>query len=166
MITKLDKISDISTEFGTTLASAKQMSWFYNNKNPDSPVQPVMGGGKITDWIGYDHSATNTPTVVLCVGTKNYTTNNYIETWRFEPEKPGSAEHGRQYVMNNRFVYLNFYRSFVDGSSFTAQTQSLYSIDSKWVFNIGTTYNFNGYWSKRITSIQIFGIAFMNYNTH
>jgi len=51
MITKLDKISDISTEFGTTLASAKQMSWFYNNKNPDSPVQPVMGGGKITDWI-------------------------------------------------------------------------------------------------------------------
>lgn len=57
MITKLDKISDISTEFGTTLASAKQMSWFYNNKNPDSPVQPVMGLGKITDWIGYDHSA-------------------------------------------------------------------------------------------------------------
>lgn len=57
MITKLDKISDISTEFGTTLASAKQMSWFYNNKNPDSPVQPVMMGGKITDWIGYDHSA-------------------------------------------------------------------------------------------------------------
>lgn len=57
MITKLDKISDISTEFGTTLASAKQMSWFYNNKNPDSPVQPVMEGGKITDWIGYDHSA-------------------------------------------------------------------------------------------------------------
>lgn len=57
MITKLDKISDISTEFGTTLASAKQMSWFYNNKNPDSPVQPVMGWGKITDWIGYDHSA-------------------------------------------------------------------------------------------------------------
>ena len=56
MITKLDKISDISTEFGTTLASAKQMSWFYNNKNPDSPVQPVMGS-KITDWIGYDHSA-------------------------------------------------------------------------------------------------------------
>lgn len=56
MITKLDKISDISTEFGTTLASAKQMSWFYNNKNPDSPVQPVMGLGKITDWIGYDHS--------------------------------------------------------------------------------------------------------------
>lgn len=57
MITKLDKISDISTEFSTTLASAKQMSWFYNNKNPDSPVQPVMEGGKITDWIGYDHSA-------------------------------------------------------------------------------------------------------------
>lgn len=57
MITKLDKISDISTEFGTTLASAKQMSWFYNNKNPDSPVQPVMRRGKITDWIGYDHSA-------------------------------------------------------------------------------------------------------------
>ena len=57
MITKLDKISDISTEFGTTLASAKQMSWFYNNKNPHSPVQPVMGRGKITDWIGYDHSA-------------------------------------------------------------------------------------------------------------
>lgn len=56
MITKLDKISDISTEFGTTLASAKQMSWFYNNKNPYSPVRPVMGGGKITDWIGYDHS--------------------------------------------------------------------------------------------------------------
>lgn len=61
MITKLDKISDISTEFGTTLASAKQMSWFYNNKNPDSPVQPVMVGGKITDWIGYDHSAINDP---------------------------------------------------------------------------------------------------------
>lgn len=61
MITKLDKISDISTEFGTTLASAKQMSWFYNNKNPDSPVQPVMRGGKITDWIGYDHSAINDP---------------------------------------------------------------------------------------------------------
>lgn len=57
MITKLDKISAISTEFGTTLASAKQMSWFYNNKNPYSPVQPVMEGGKITDWIGYDHSA-------------------------------------------------------------------------------------------------------------
>lgn len=56
MITKLDKISDISTEFGTTLASAKQMSWFYNNKNPNSPVQPVMGSGKITDWIGYDHT--------------------------------------------------------------------------------------------------------------
>lgn len=61
MITKLDKISDISTEFGTTLASAKQMSWFYNNKNPDSPVQPVMEGGKITDWIGYGHSAINDP---------------------------------------------------------------------------------------------------------
>lgn len=61
MITKLDKISDISTEFGTTLASAKQMSWFYNNKNPDSPVQPVMGWGKITDWIGYDHSANDDP---------------------------------------------------------------------------------------------------------
>ncbi len=61
MITKLDKISDISTEFGTSLSLAKQMSWFYNNKNPDSPVQPVMGGGKITDWIGYDHSAISYP---------------------------------------------------------------------------------------------------------
>lgn len=56
MITKLDKISDISTEFGTTLASAKQMSWFYNNKNPNSLVRPVIPG-KATDWIGYDHSA-------------------------------------------------------------------------------------------------------------
>lgn len=44
MITKLDKISDISTEFGTTLASAKQMSWFYNNKIRIHPFSPSWGG--------------------------------------------------------------------------------------------------------------------------
>ncbi|WP_302604592.1 hypothetical protein [uncultured Alistipes sp.] len=58
MITKLDRISDIATEFGTTLSAKGQLSWFYANKNPASPVQPVMGGGKISDWIGYDHYAT------------------------------------------------------------------------------------------------------------
>lgn len=166
MITKLSSLNDIANEFGVPPNYRQKHFLLLQQQKSGITRSARHGGGKITDWIGYDHSATNTPTVVMCVGTKNYTTNNYIETWRFEPEKPGSAEHGRQYVMNNRFVYLNFYRSFVDGSSFTAQTQSLYSIDSKWVFNIGTTYNFNGYWSKRITSIQIFGIAFMNYNTH
>ena len=64
MITKLDKISDIATEFDTTL-SDKQISWFYANKNPKSPVQPVMGGGRISDWIGYDHSYESITTVDL-----------------------------------------------------------------------------------------------------
>lgn len=31
------------------------MKYFYDNKNPNSPVQPVIPG-KATDWIGYDHT--------------------------------------------------------------------------------------------------------------
>ena len=46
MISKLNSLTDISTEFGKTLTSAKKMSWYYGNKNPASPVQPVMGGGE------------------------------------------------------------------------------------------------------------------------
>lgn len=71
MISKLDTISDIATEFGTTL-SGKPISWFYANKNPKSPVQPVMGGGKISDWIGYDHNYNNLVTVDLL---SNYDSN-------------------------------------------------------------------------------------------
>lgn len=33
------------------------MKYYYDNKNKYSPVQPVMSGGKLKDWIGYDHSA-------------------------------------------------------------------------------------------------------------
>ena len=47
MITKLDSLTDISTEFDKTLTSAQKMSWYYDNKNPASPVQPVMGGGEL-----------------------------------------------------------------------------------------------------------------------
>ena len=63
MITKLDSLTDISTEFDKTLTSAQKMSWYYDNKNPASPVQPVMGGGRIKDWIGYDHSYVENPKI-------------------------------------------------------------------------------------------------------
>lgn len=63
MITKLDSLNDIANEFGVPLTSAGNISYYYNNKNPDSPVQPVMAGGRITDWIGYDH---HTHHPVLC----------------------------------------------------------------------------------------------------
>ena len=59
MINKLDSLTDIANEFSTPLSSAQNMSWYYNNKNQYSEVQPVMGGGRIKDWIGYDHSASN-----------------------------------------------------------------------------------------------------------
>lgn len=59
MITKLDSLNDIANEFGVPLTTAKNISYYYNNKNPDSPVQPVMTGGRITDWIGYDHHASS-----------------------------------------------------------------------------------------------------------
>lgn len=46
MISKLNSLTDISTEFDKTLTSAQKMSWYYDNKNPASPVQPVMRGGE------------------------------------------------------------------------------------------------------------------------
>lgn len=46
MITKLDSLTDIANEFNKTLSSAQKMNWYYDNKNPASPVQPVMGGGE------------------------------------------------------------------------------------------------------------------------
>lgn len=44
MIETFTKIDDIAVEFGVELAE-KTMGWFYDNKNPESPVQPEMGGG-------------------------------------------------------------------------------------------------------------------------
>ena len=55
MITELNELSDIGDEFGKTLSQAGNMKYFYINKNPNSPVQPVIPG-KATDWIGYDHT--------------------------------------------------------------------------------------------------------------
>lgn len=89
MITKLDSLNDIANEFGVPLASAGNISYYYNNKNPDSPVQPVMAGGRITDWIGYDHHASSS--IVLQVWYENpptgrdffrffYTSSDYNET--------------------------------------------------------------------------------------
>lgn len=46
MINKLDSLTDIANEFSTPLTSAQNMSWYYNNKNQYSEVQPVMGGGE------------------------------------------------------------------------------------------------------------------------
>lgn len=46
MITKLSSLNDIANEFGVPLNTAKNISYYYNNKNPASPVQPVMGGGQ------------------------------------------------------------------------------------------------------------------------
>lgn len=46
MITKLDSLNDIANEFGVPLTSAGNISYYYNNKNPDSPVQPVNGRRK------------------------------------------------------------------------------------------------------------------------
>lgn len=56
-ITKLTKCGDIASEFAVALHEAGRMKWYYDNKNPNSPVQPVMAGGKLKDWIGYDHHA-------------------------------------------------------------------------------------------------------------
>ena len=56
-ITKLTKCGDIASEFGVALHEAGRMKWYYDNKNPNSPVQPIMAGGKLKDWIGYDHKA-------------------------------------------------------------------------------------------------------------
>ena len=58
-ITTLNEIQDIAAEFGVALHEAGDMKWYYDNKNPASPVQPVMNNGEITDWIGYDHNAVN-----------------------------------------------------------------------------------------------------------
>lgn len=46
MITKLDSLNDIANEFGVPLSKAGNISYYYNNKNPYSPVKPVMGGGQ------------------------------------------------------------------------------------------------------------------------
>lgn len=59
-ITSLNKISDIASEFGVALHEAGDIKWYYDNKNSESPVQPVMNNGKIMDWIGYDHSYSDT----------------------------------------------------------------------------------------------------------
>lgn len=45
MISKLNSLTDISTEFGVPLPTAARLNWYYDNKNPASPVQPVMRGG-------------------------------------------------------------------------------------------------------------------------
>lgn len=55
-ITTLNEIQDIAAEFGVALHEAGDMKWYYDNKNPSSPVQPIMDNGKITDWIGYEHN--------------------------------------------------------------------------------------------------------------
>lgn len=57
MITSLARLSDIAREFGTSLSAKGRLSWFYANQNPESPVRPVMAGGRIKQWVGYDHSA-------------------------------------------------------------------------------------------------------------
>lgn len=48
MLTELNELSDIGDEFGKTLSQAGNMKYFYINKNPNSPVQPVIPG-KATD---------------------------------------------------------------------------------------------------------------------
>lgn len=73
MITELNKISDIGTEFGVSLSEAKNMKYFYDNMNPYSPVKPVMENGKISDWIGYDHNVLQTMDYFyICKGTGGY----------------------------------------------------------------------------------------------
>lgn len=54
MISAINSITDIANEFDVELAN-KTMSWFYQNKNPLSPIQPTMNGGTMKDWIGYNH---------------------------------------------------------------------------------------------------------------
>lgn len=44
MITELNELSDIGDEFGKTLSQAGNMKYFYINKIPNSPVQPVIPG--------------------------------------------------------------------------------------------------------------------------
>ena len=49
MITKLDSLNDIVNEFGVPLTSSGNISYYYNNKNPDSPVQPLVPN----TWLKY-----------------------------------------------------------------------------------------------------------------
>ena len=160
MITKLDKISDISTEFGTTLASAKQMSWFYNNKNPYSPVQPVMGGGKITDWIGYDHSA-NDP---LTQWRYYY---NFAKFFDEIPNPPGKY---------SSFIQVNHSKTgpaasnerciLYSGPNITDQTKNGYiyitstNVDKSYIF---VQCDFANFWASVSESQRRFTIGFKYY---
>lgn len=160
MITKLDKISDISTEFGTTLASAKQMSWFYNNKNPDSPVQPVMGGGKITDWIGYDHSAIDP----LTQWRYYY---NFAKFFDEIPNPPGQYSSYIQVNHSKTGPAANKERCVLySGPNITDHTKSGY------IYVMGSSTNptyimvscdFNEFWKSTSTTQRRFTIGFKYY---
>lgn len=164
MITKLDKISDISTEFGTSLSLAKQMSWFYNNKNPDSPVQPVMGGGKITDWIGYDHSAINDP---LTQWRYYY---NFAKFFDEIPNPPGQyssfiqvnhSKTGPAASSNERCILYsgpNILNYTKDG--YICITDSNVGIDKSYIFVIC---DFANFWASVSESQRRFTIGFKYY---
>lgn len=53
MLTKLDCVNDLAIEFETTL-DGKNMGWFYDNRNRNSPVKPLYNS--IKSWIGYEHN--------------------------------------------------------------------------------------------------------------
>lgn len=55
MLTKLDCINDLAVEFETTL-DGKNIGWFYDNRNHNSPVKPLYNS--IKSWIGYEHNYT------------------------------------------------------------------------------------------------------------
>lgn len=159
MITKLDKISDISTEFGTTLASAKQMSWFYNNKNPDSPVQPVMGGGKITDWIGYDHSA-NDP---LTQWRYYY---NFAKFFDEIPNPPGQYSSSIQVNHSKTGPAASKERCVLySGPNITDYTKNgyIYVTGSSTPTVIMVSCDFNEFWKSTSTTQRRFTIGFKYY---
>lgn len=88
MITKLDSLNDIANEFGVPLSQAGNISYYYNNKNPYSTVQPVMAGGRITDWIWYDHNAVYIPPDPT-PNDPNRNQPGFVKCW-FEPLNPNT----------------------------------------------------------------------------
>lgn len=62
MITKLSSLNDIANEFGVPLSTYCQKHFLLLQQQKSGITRSARhGGGKITDWIGYDHSASNEP---------------------------------------------------------------------------------------------------------
>lgn len=159
-ITQLNSCQDIADEFQISLTTAGNMKYYYDHKNPYSEVQPVMAGGKMKDWIGYNHSGIGIHDHYLVGNRTSYFVTDYKPTNKtsiraiVEFANTGSDTNFEQFMFGSRtsatstfdlFVWYMDLKQYQQNISAKYLNKEYKKLTIEWPFNTKTLLYFNFY---------------------